>query len=461
MKEQNTYQKLFNINYNNKIFTIFIDMYGRRTFLEFNDSKYKYPNIDDFINLHKIYNERNPFILYYLIGDKLPVHKPKIVKFKEKVLNTTGVISIILTGTIAISSLINSFYKIEQNEDSVNIISSYSSDYFDNSNELDNYLGTSIVSHEELIKAIKDNDNLSESYKESAIKLADYIKYKYPNTDNRIFYDNIKTLKVEVLDNEDDNKNIAGAYNCFLNVISVKKSNNENNSNMDNNFLENEVAMHELYHVYHSWANNNESDKYVCRTSTIGHSLEEAMTNKVIGNLIKDGTNTYQREGKILDYLLACVDYNYYDYEKGGINKLYSLLKDKYPDVDIDYIFNFTDTMCNSSLYLGNYIKIEEEVDFLNCLFDLCIRNIDDSDIYESLVNFIKLIDINNYSNVVIKYIDEYNNVLKDNNYSDRIINKDDLIVYINKILNKESYDKYIDDISSYNIIDDGIYKSK
>lgn len=457
MNKENYYKRLFNIKYNNKIFTIFIDRFGRRTFLELVNSEYKYPDVDDFINLHKIYNERNPFVLYYLIGDKLPVHKPKIVKFKEKVLNTTGVISIILTGTIAISSLINSFYKIERDEDTINIISSYSSDYFDNSNVLDNYLGNSVVSHEELIKAIKDNNNLNDSYKENAIKLVNYIKYKYPNTDNRIFFDNIKTLKVLEIDNEDSNKNVAGSYDFFSNVINVRKSNNEK----DNNFLENEVIIHELYHVYHSWSNNNEDNSYICRTSTMGHSLEEAMTNKVIDGLVKDGTCSYQREGKVLDYLLTCVNYNYYDYENGGINKLYTLLKDKYPDVDIDYIFNFTDSMCASSLYLGNYIKIEEEEEFLNCLFDLCIRNIDNIDIYESLVNFIKLIDMNNYSNVVIKYIDEYNNILRDNNYSDRIINKDDLIVYINKILNKESYDKYIDDISSYNIIEDGIYKSK
>ena len=34
INQRNTYKKLFNIHYNNKIFTIFIDKYGRNTFLE-------------------------------------------------------------------------------------------------------------------------------------------------------------------------------------------------------------------------------------------------------------------------------------------------------------------------------------------------------------------------------------------------------------------------------------------
>ena len=104
----NIYKKLFNINYNNKTFTIFLDKYGRRTFLEVsNEGKYKYPTIDDFIYLHKIYNERNPFVSYYDIGDKLPVYKPKKYTFKEGVLDLTKFISVVLAGVIGFNSFVS------------------------------------------------------------------------------------------------------------------------------------------------------------------------------------------------------------------------------------------------------------------------------------------------------------------------------------------------------------------
>ena len=42
-KEDMVYQRLFNIKYNDKNFTIFIDRYGRRTFLELSDrGNYEY-----------------------------------------------------------------------------------------------------------------------------------------------------------------------------------------------------------------------------------------------------------------------------------------------------------------------------------------------------------------------------------------------------------------------------------
>ena len=52
-----TFKRLFNIRYNQKIFTIFLEDTGRKTFLELKEGKYIYPTLEDFTYLNKIYNE--------------------------------------------------------------------------------------------------------------------------------------------------------------------------------------------------------------------------------------------------------------------------------------------------------------------------------------------------------------------------------------------------------------------
>ena len=457
MREQNTYQKLFNINYNNKIFTIFIDENGRRTFLELKSrNKYRYPNIEDYIYLNKIYNERKAFISYY-VGEKLPIHKPKKVIFKENLISATGIISVILTSVIGINSIRYS-YMLEKRNDFVEITPTYTNTIFDDSKVLDSYLGTSSVSIDKLIDVINDNLNIDDIYKENARRLVKYINDKYPNTDNRIFYDNMKNLTIEELEDNEKNKHIAGSYNSLTNVISIKNRNETEEKSTDSNSFENEVIIHELSHAYHCWSNRRSENRYY-RSSTIGHSLDEAMNNKVIEGLFENSTHTYQREGKLLNYLLTFVNYTYYDYEQGGIDKLYNLLKENYPEVDIDYIFNFSDTMCTASLKQGQYINIEEEPEYLDCLFDLCIHNINYSNKYESLVNFFKLIDYNNYPDLVTKYLEEFNDILKEMDLGDNLIDNNKIINYVEDNISIESFDKYLNTLNRNEIDTNDLYK--
>ena len=455
ISQRNTYKKLFNIHYNNKIFTIFIDKYGRKTFLELpEDGKYRYPNIDDFIVLHKMYNQREPFIRYYSVGDRLSIHNPKTVTFKEYVIEKTGLFSLILTGAIALSSITTGVsYNLRINNGNLEIIPEYNSRYFDDARTLDNYLGTSSVSEKELIDAINNNPNLSDYVKEHAIMLAKHIKDKYPNTDNRIFYDNIKTLKSKELDDNVTNKHLAGCYNILSNNIKIKKEYAESD----------EVLLHELAHVYHH-INSFGS----IRTETIGESFNEAMTNKVIDGMIlptQDSNNetldthTYQREEKILDYLLTLVDYSYYDYEQGGINKLYNLLKSKYPEVDITYIFYFSDTMCQTQNSTGENIKIEESPEFLDCLFDLCTYNIDSyKNVYEPLINFLQLIDVDNYSIVAANYIEQYNNILKQLGYDQDILDIDKIYGLMNNYKSNKKSVELFDELLNHLNINDNVF---
>ena len=291
----NIYKKLFNINYNNKTFTIFLDKYGRRTFLEVsNEGKYKYPTIDDFIYLHKIYNERNPFVSYYDIGDKLPVYKPQKVTFKEGVLDLTKFISVVLAGVIGFNSFVSFELRKNNDKDVLEVKPTYINNCFDDAKTLDSYLGIDNVSEEDLIEVINNNPNLDDMYKEKAIMLAQHIKKEHPNTDNRIFYDNMKSIEVYDLENNDENKNIAGLYNSYLNIIKVKKQNIlKESSNQYSDSFEDEVILHEFAHAYHCWANNTQNQGYIYRSEKIGYSLDEAMTNKVIEGLFIYSTIIY------------------------------------------------------------------------------------------------------------------------------------------------------------------------
>lgn len=446
----NIYKKLFNINYNNKTFTIFLDKYGRRTFLEVsNEGKYKYPTIDDFIYLHKIYNERNPFVSYYDIGDKLPVYKPQKVTFKEGVLDLTKFISVVLAGVIGFNSFVSFELRKNNDKDVLEVKPTYINNCFDDAKTLDSYLGIDNVSEEDLIEVINNNPNLDDMYKEKAIMLAQHIKKEHPNTDNRIFYDNMKSIEVYDLENNDENKNIAGLYNSYLNIIKVKKQNIlKESSNQYSDSFEDEVILHEFAHAYHCWANNTQNQGYIYRSEKIGYSLDEAMTNKVIEGLFNYSTSTYQREGKLLNYLLTFVNYNYYDYEKGGIDRFYNLLKEKYPDVDIDYIFYYSDTMHNASINQGINIIIQEVPEYLDCLFDLCIHKIDlDNNPYGSLINFLQLIDCNDYLDIATNYIGKYNEILKNYGYKNNVLSQDELLNKVKEIEELNNFDHFLNNI--------------
>ena len=440
--DENVYKKLFNIHYKNKIFTIFLDKFGRKTFLEVSDEgKYRYPLVSDFVELHKIYNEKDPFISYlsnYNIGDTLPIHKPRKVIFKEAVLDLTGIISVVLTGAISLSFF--GEFKIEKKNDVIEITPSYNYSCFDDTKELNQYLGNNSVSEEELIAAINNNPNLSDYIKDCAIKLAKHIKENYPNTDNRIFYDNIKTLRIEELEDNEDNKNIAGCYNSKTNTIGLKSE----------YFNSNDVILHELNHAYHCWSTTFENENMktcVIRSESKGHCLGEAMTEKII-LAIEDNKLTPRINEQILNYLLTFVEYNYYDYEQGGITRLYNTLEEKYPGIDIDYIFNSIDAIHETELIDSNF-RIEECSEFLDCLFDLCTRNINSNiDIYESLYNFLQLINISKYYEVAANYINEYNDVLKQYGFTNIIQNDDEIINYANELKKIQMFDNYLENLN-------------
>ena len=449
------YQKLFNIVFNNKRFCIFIDQYGRRTFLEIdNSSRYSYPLLSDFIMLNKIYNERDLFISYE--RHRLPIHgKPQSIQFKEFVKNYIGSTALILA-SISVASLYTSLtmgvgFKLEKQNDQIKVVVDYiDAALIENTNELDKILGYENVTLEEVINVINTNENIDDAYKQYAISLATFLKNKYPETDQRIFYENVKDMKITIEEKQRKNKHYAGTYNSKQNEVTFREDHKEDEC----------TIIHEFSHSYHHWIEQTMLTPKI-RVESQGHSLDEAMNNKIISGLVNP--KSYYQEKKTLEYFLTCVDYNYYDYEREGITKLITLLKEKYPELDIDYIINSLDAINDTNTNTDNYIKIEETPELLDQIFNMCIYNIDmdSKDIYQPFINFMKLIEFDKYKELAEQYLEEYNQVLLEKGYDKDKLEKD-TENFAHMIKEFQSYRKnfreYVDSLDINEIPKDNIY---
>ena len=61
------YKELFRIRYCEKIFLVLAAPDHRKTFLEIKDGELVYPDINDFLKLHKIFNDKS-FIYNIVFG---------------------------------------------------------------------------------------------------------------------------------------------------------------------------------------------------------------------------------------------------------------------------------------------------------------------------------------------------------------------------------------------------------
>ncbi len=405
-------KKLFDIKYNNKNFTIFLSSNKRKVFLEKDETgKYEYPLFEDFKVLNSIYNIHNPFIFY-----------DKNIFFKEKVRLASGILAVVVAAT-AIKGLVNIKYQVSDNE--VNLVyddtNLGNTQVFSNTKYLDEILGYTSVTKEEIYKAIDDNTNLDKYYKIFAKSLVNKYLEEVPNADLRIFYENIKTLKiVEIDDPAILGDKIAGNYDTFNNQI-----------NLINGALINTIY-HELAHVTQEFYVGSEQG--VIFRYTDNSALNEAMNNKIVSLFTLP--TSYQSEGLLLDYLLLFVDYSLEDYNKYGIDELINRLKEKYPDIDFDYISEFINTLSDTQKTLGYDISITNSREYLDELFKLCLKNVNLNNPYKSLTNFIKILE--NNDELINAYLDKYNNYLKDLS-CENIITKEELNS-INKLYKDYEY---------------------
>lgn len=402
------FKRLFQIKFNNKYFDIFIDSYNRKTFLEVVNGKYRYSLFEDYVALNKIYNQKNIFVFD---GERLTRHQERNIRyyFKEFVRVYIGNYALLLTALYGVSMVTgitdSRIIKLKFDNNKIDLeVEFISGSIVNHSSELDDILGYKNISLEEVIDTINLNDSIPQEYKNYAIDLAKFIKNKYPQTDMRIYYENMKDMIIKVSNEANMGEHIAGTYNCYSNVTSIRDDHTDSR----------QVVTHEFAHSYHNWRQDDVAfPKY--KISTVGYALDEAMTNRIINGLVT--TTTYTREGKILNYFLKCVDFSYYDYEREGISKLISLLKEEYPQIDIDYLVQVIDAMKETQSNLGEYTHLEENIHILDLFYEMCKCNVNfnGNDLYKSFIDFLELIDYRDYTDIADMYLEDFNDFLLEN----------------------------------------------
>ncbi len=455
-----TYKKLFDIKYNNKKFTIFIDENFRRTFLELNaKGEYIYPEYEDFKALNEIYNNHDPFKCFSV----------KKYTFKEKVRMTSMILASVLAVTIAYETVKAKGLTINDTGNVVEVgIAKITNSYIEikDLSELDDILGYKTISKEEIHAAIDKNFNLTPDLKEIAHAEIEATIVKYPDTDLRVGYENLKTLNVnmfetiEELQASQDNQAIAGSYDVLTNTINFYRE------------APSDVKAHEIRHALFNFYRKIE-DKVVVRTCEYGHSLDEAMNSKLTS--LTHADNSYTNERAILDYLSSCVEFDFYDYNNKGIWSLIAKLKSAYPDIDIDYIVTTSDSLKDTLINLGEYKYLDEAPEFLNELFLLATKqiNLKSNDVYEPFYNFARLFSCVKNGDLLFDYLNQYNEHLLNLGYAnikdvDDIKNKCEVCKtfeglaftynFVSPVVTTESHENYsiVEPVDMYgNIIDD------
>ncbi len=340
------YKKILRIKYRNKLFDVFLTSLSKKVFLEVkkqqNKEYYVYPQLSDYIGLSMIYNQEED-ILY-----------SKKYHFTERLQIAT------VAGIIAISGLVihkasnfvdknyqidkhNPSQLVQQNEE-INY-SSYSkigdTIYIYHNDALTNF-GFKEISFHELRENVELNNKLKDSEKEYIKEYINALEERLPEIDLRILNENIKTLEIETIPNEEwDKPKVEAYYEPNLNKIYVKES-------YDSIIQEKEVYYHELGHVL-----NNGNMTYMDPNTSVEYRLiKRFYTDNNYGKSFSEGFNTiltqylltsdwqsyfqngvhrynaYQEVSNIgYQILMLNGNYNIYDYLNGNVTYLYQYLQ--------------------------------------------------------------------------------------------------------------------------------------
>ena len=387
------FHKLFPIEYNHKYFMLFYDENRRYTFLEMKkDGTLDYPEYDDFLELHEKFNNY-PYDIKYHKKSSIP----EKVKWKGILLTVIAAGGIIIGETELI---------LRPNFRSLEIVSkSLKQEIVLNRDELSDYFFET-VTRDDVVNAIDQNQHIPDFYKEIAKEILDTNIQLDPELDLRIFYENMKDLRVRIVPKKDIQyhieKDTAAWFDSTTCEICIKEEYAEDIPVIAHEFTH---AMHDLIMVY--------DDQVLKISEYYGISLEEAMTNLIISNRYGFHGSYYMQQ-KMLNYFInSTKNFNYTVYNKKGINGLIDELKDLYPDVDVDYIITYLDTLtkCHTQ-----DIKVVENYNYLDLyseLLKIAESNINQDETYQSFILFSNLVGKNCDDDTMKMFFDEYDEVLR------------------------------------------------
>lgn len=339
---------------------------------------------------------------------------------------------LIATNIFAVTGCISAITKLNKE-----IKSGKSYSYFENISKINELVDYSYndINKEDVIKAIERNPYIDDIYKEYAKIVLEYMTNKYPKIDLRIFYENMLALDIEIVDSFED-KIAVGTFTPSDDTIRLLKGYEYNSK----------TIIHELLHSFYSFFGiDKETGAYFIRyddnNSIYNEALIESLACSIVNSINKyqvdtfDSYSLYQSE---LNYLLSLTDFDYYSVLKYGTSTLIYIVKEKFPNVDVDFISkNIYDLYEKSKTknVSNNELKL-----LLNENFKLCLYSIKDSknDLYESFINFCKIIDLQYNKELYEEYFNRYNSYLIKNGMNTIIIDElDKRISYEKMIIRK------------------------
>ncbi len=385
------FQRLFAVKYNGKKFLLFRNVKDSHiAFLEWKENgDLSYPEYNDYIKLNDIYNNHDYGVLE---AERLGFTEK--VKWKDLLLVLLIEGSFLLGATNLVSHLTNS--------ERAAIASVIPSNAITDREALSYYFEERIT-RDDVVEAINNNPNLEDKYKEAAIEVLDTNLALDPDIDLRIYYENMKRLKVVIVPNGDkkhEDMKAEGWFNAKECTIYLRE-----------NFTG--VVDHELNHAVHTL--NLQTDGTLFQFyETQGHSLAEAMTEVITNKGNLDFSLAYNTPRKVLKYFLENTEkFDYHTYNTKGISALIEELKEKYPDVDIDYIISYIDKWTESNNRFIEELDFYNYKEFLDELFNIAIENIDENEPYKAFYSFFDMAKDRLRQDYAKEYFQKYVTVLE------------------------------------------------
>ena len=313
---------------------------------------------------------------------------------------------LIATNIFAITGCVDLIVKHNRN-----VKSGKSYSYFEDIGKLNQLVDYSYkdINKEDVINVIEKNPYIDDIYKEYVKIVLEYMTNKYPKIDLRIFYENMLALDIEIVDSFEDGITV-GTFTPSDDTIRLLKGYEYNSK----------TIIHELLHSFYSYFGiDKETGAYYIRYDDNNSIYNEALIESLACSIVKsinkyqvdtfDSYSLYQSE---LNYLLSLTDFDYYSILKYGTSALIDIVKEKYPNVDIDFISKNTYDLYEKSK--TENISNDELRILLNENFKLCLYSIKDSknDLYEPFINFCKIIDLQYNKELYEEYFNRYNSYL-------------------------------------------------
>ncbi len=418
------FKELLTIKYKNKKFLVLSDSNHRKTFLEVDENgKYIYPDVNDFIELDRIYNHENPFLF-----------SSRKLSYEEKVrVGMSIALASLYIGAVGSGIAIAKYVPKEV----YGRISAH---------EMDEHFGRKSVTREDILEAIDNNQNLSEYYKDMARQTLDKLMEVDPKGDFRIFWKHMQDLTIEELSHEDleeaTGQKIDGDYDASTNHTRLANNNlytfeHEIGGHGDVIYFYEDPETEEVVYVY-DIGPIFVSEAYADYIAKYSSEFDIRQHGNRIGN--------YGIGDKITEFFEINVkNYDYRTYRKHGGHLLIDLIRQRYPSVDIDFLVDVFEGNRISELHGLGKINLAERFDVLDELFKIASSNIDKDNIMGSFEAFMYLVD--NDSNVYSHYQPQY---------VDTLLRKD-LITYDQHKLLKAHY-LYLSPEGVYLSYDNGTY---